>query len=64
MAKSLLQLLVLMVIGIACLWVMKQWETGKQCPQCNIPVQQPAGQPTPDHYFREPANKFNIAAYF
>ncbi|WP_298298666.1 hypothetical protein [Hydrotalea sp.] len=59
MAKSLLQLLVLMVIGAACLWVMKQWGNSDQCPQCNIPA-----QPAPDHYFREPANKFNIAAYF
>ncbi|RTL55645.1 MAG: hypothetical protein EKK39_02250 [Sphingobacteriales bacterium] len=63
MAKSFLQLLVLMVIGAACVWAMKQWGSSEQCTQCNIPVQH-SGQPAPDHYFREPANKFNIAAYF
>ncbi|MDE3124614.1 MAG: hypothetical protein KGK14_03800 [Bacteroidota bacterium] len=63
MAKSLLQLLVLMLVGAACLWMMKQWDAGKACPQCNIPLH-PAVQPTPDQYFKEPANKFNIAAYF
>lgn len=65
MTKSLLQIIIIVALGAACIWVMKQWENATTCKQCNLPRQNtPTGQPVPDHYFREPANKFNIAAYF